>query len=503
MEENQDAIKITYAKNLSKINFNSTINVNIDSNVNIKTILDIDSFVYDKKVESGNGKAVVSGKLGVKVLYIDTDNITNTVTDSQSFSENIIDSSITSDSIINLCNISIINNILSQDSTLKINCEISFSPVIYLNIGIANKASSFENLVTKKSEINTSTISGKVNTSFEYTTNFETRDNISKILCYNAHFAPISTSANDGSAIIEGKLFSKLIFEAQDGESNKIKELTDIFNVKTEINLPFVERDSILDLSSEINKSLTNINTEFEEGNSIVTVIHNIEVCGVAIKNISIDVVDDMYSTENEIELTTSKRDYNKNLQTELITDSINGEITLSNKEPAIDEIVSNFNINSEITNSYIKDNYLILEGIISSHLIYIDENKEYAQKHLELPFVINTKIELNALDCLHSQINVIDCKTKVKRGTIIELEYDISVCLNIYQKENREIIDNFTLGKPLDFSSYDYQIFLAKPNESLWELCKRIKISPNEIGKYNKDLPLILNGGEKVIIKR
>ena len=107
MEENQDAIKITYAKNLSKVNFNSTINVNIDSNVNIKTILDIDSYIYDKKVESGNGKAVVSGKLGVKVLYIDTDNITNTITDSQSFSENIADSSITSDCIINLDNVSI------------------------------------------------------------------------------------------------------------------------------------------------------------------------------------------------------------------------------------------------------------------------------------------------------------------------------------------------------------------------------------------------------------
>ncbi len=503
MEENQDAIKITYAKNLSKVNFNSTINVNIDSNVNIKTILDIDSYIYDKKVESGNGKAVVSGKLGVKVLYIDTDNITNTITDSQSFSENIADSSITSDCIINLDNVSILNNVLSSDSQLKINCEVSFSPMIYLNIGIANKSSSFDNLITKKSEISTSTISGKVNTSFEYTTNFETRDNITKILCYNAYFAPSSTLASEGGAIVEGKLFSKLIYETQDGENSKIKELSDIFNIKTDVNLPFVEQDSTLDLSFEVNKSLTNLSTDFEEGNSIVTITHNIDVCGVAIKSISIDVVDDLYSTENEVELTTTRRDYNKNIQTKSISDNINGEISLTNKEPAIDEIVSNCNINAEITNSYIKDGNLILEGIISSHLIYIDENKEYSHKHLELPFVLNTKIELDHIDCLHSQISVSDCKTKVKRGTIIELDYNVLVCLHIYQKDSREIIDNFTLGKALDFSSYDYQIFLAKPNESLWNLCKRIKISPEDISKYNKDLPLVLNGGEKVIIKR
>lgn len=503
MEENQDAIKITYAKNLSKINFNSTINVNIDSNVNIKTILDIDSFIYDKKVESGKGKAVISGKLGVKVLYIDTDNITNTITDSQTFSENIVDSSITNDCIINLTNASIVNNVLSHDGPLKINCEISLSPVVYLNIGIANKASSFDNMVLKKSEINTSTISGKVDTSFEYTTNFETRDNISKILCYNAYFCPISTSATDGGAIVEGKLYSKLIYETNDGENIKIKELNDIFNVKTEINLPFVERDCMLDLTFEINKSMTNINTDFEEGNSIVTITHTIQLCGVSIKNISIDVVDDMYSTENEIELSTTKRDYNKNVQTELITDNISGEITLNSNEPAIDEIISNCNINAEITNNYLKDGYLILEGIISSHLIYIDENKEYVQKHLELPFVINTNIELDGLDCLHSQIDIVDCKTKVKRGTIIELDYAVQICLHIYQKDSRDIIDNFTLGKPLDFSNFDFQIFLAKPNESLWELCKRIRIAPEEISKYNKDLPLVMEGGEKVIIKR
>ena len=49
----------------------------------------------------------------------------------------------------------------------------------------------------------------------------------------------------------------------------------------------------------------------------------------------------------------------------------------------------------------------------------------------------------------------------------------------------------------------YDYQIFIAKQGETMWDLCKRIKISPENISQYNKDLPLVMNGGEKVIIKR
>jgi len=58
-------------------------------------------------------------------------------------------------------------------------------------------------------------------------------------------------------------------------------------------------------------------------------------------------------------------------------------------------------------------------------------------------------------------------------------------------------------MGKPLNFGDYDFQIFIAKQGETLWELCKRIKIAPNEINKLNKDLPLIMEGGEKVIIRR
>jgi len=165
--------------------------------------------------------------------------------------------------------------------------------------------------------------------------------------------------------------------------------------------------------------------------------------------------------------------------------------------------ILANLNITPEITNTYIKDNQIFVEGIIGSNLTYIDENKEYKSKQLEVPFVINTKIETSTLGCVHSTISIVDTKLKIKRGTIIEIDYSLFVNLSVYEKETHEIIDGFTIGKPLDFSKYDFQIFIAKQGESMWDLCKRIKISPNEIHKHYKNLPMIMEGGEKIIIKR
>ena len=503
MEENLDTIKITYAKNLNKLNFSSLISVPINSNVNVKTILNVDSYIFDEKVECGNGKAIITGKLGVKVLYIDTDNISNIVNDSQSFSETFVDESITSDCFINISNASVVGNVLSSDKTLKINCDVNISPTLYLNLALNTSNSSFENMIVKKNEISTNTIACNVDTSFEYATNIETKDNVTKILCYDAYFTPSSLTSYDEYAVVEGKLYSKLLYESASDDESVIKEICDTFNLKSEINIPNITKDCLTDFNFSIDKSKENISTEIEDGNNIITISHNIKVNGVCIKSISIDLIDDMYSVDNEIEISTSKRDYTKNMQTEFVTDNISGEITLDDNETAIDDIISNININAEITNHYLKDNNLYQEGIISSHIIYIDENKEIKHKPIDLPFVINTKIKIDQLDCIHSCINILDNKIKVKRGTVIELDYSVSIMINIYQKDSKEIIDNMVIGKPLDYSTVDYQIFIAKPNESVWDLCKRIKISPDDISKYNKNLPLIMEGGEKIVIKR
>lgn len=503
MEENARAIKIAFTKNLNKLNFNTTINIPIDSNVNIKTILDVNSYLFDQKVECGNGKAVVSGKIGMKVLYIDTDNITNTITDQQSFNETFLDSTITSDSYLNICNSTIVNHILSSDSNLKINCDINISPILYLNLGLNNNVSSNELLISKKNEVKTNTISNFVDSKFDYTTNLETKNNISKILCSNSYFSAEKVTAYDGYAVVEGKIINSVVYETQNNDETLINEIKETSNLKCDVEINGLNKDDILDVSFCLDKSHESISTEIEEENNIITLKHEIKVCGVALKNISIEVTDDIFSTDNEIETTLTQREYTKTVCSHSVSEIISNELSLQDDETAIEEVIANLNFVPEITNTYLKDETIFVEGVISSNLAYIDENKEYKQKQVEIPFSINTKINATSLGCVHNDIFIIDNRTKIKRGTIIELEYSVFINLTLYEKESHEMVDSFTIGKPLDFSKYDFQIFLAKPNETLWELCKRIKISPDDIHKYNRDLPLIMEGGEKVIIKR
>lgn len=502
MEEKLNNVKIAYTKNLSKQMFNTVLSVPIDNNVNVKTILNISTYLFDEKAECGNGKAIISGRMGVKVLYIDTDNQTNTISTNQPFSETILDSTITADCYINIADRTILNSILSTDGVLKINCEISFNPIAYMNLGLENNSSLFDNLICKKNEIQAKTISNIIKKEWVHTAIFETKDSISKVLSHNAYFTVTKVSSNDGYAIIEGKILSHLVYETS-GEETKIKELQDSFNIKTDLEIENLSKDGLLDLSFVVDQSKEDLSTEFEDDNSIITIKNTICVNGVELKNISLELIDDAYSTENEIELTHSSRDYLNAIQHFEVNENIFGEITLNGDEPAIDEIISNLNISPEITNSYMKDGELVLEGVVTSCLVLIDENREYRQKETTTPFSINSKIKMDELACIHSSANVLDCKVKIRRGTIIELEYSLEMSVCTFSKETTNMVGNVTLGKSLDFSNYDYQIFLAKPGETLWELCKRTKTNRDALLNSNKNLPLVMNGGEKIIVKR
>lgn len=503
MEKENDALNIAYVKNLSKQTFSSTINLQVDSKANIKTILNVSSYVFDEKVETASGKAVVNGKIGIKVLYIDTDNITNTLTETQPFSENLLDNAITSDCFITLNNISSLCEVEAGENNHKVKCNVTYTPALYVNLAFKTTNEDSPALVTKKSSLNTNIISNKIHTSFNYSTTLETRDEISKILFTDSAFYSTNVLAQDGYAVVEGKLYSKIVYELIENEEVKIKELSDIFTLKTDVEIENLSQGMILDLMFNIDRSKEEISTELEDGNSIVTINNNIKVHGVALKEIELDIVEDLFCVKNELSISKSSREFiceNKNIS---ISEDVFGEISLNKDEIAIDEIIGNSNVCTEITNTYIKNNFIFFEGIINSTFIYIDEEKEFKSKQLELPFVINTKIEAdnvptNLIDAIASTT-----KVKVRRGTIIELEYKLDANIYLFNTNSKEVVDNITFGSPLDFSKYDYQIYITKPNETIWDLCKRVKCYPEDLNKCNKNLPLTFTGNEKIIIKR
>ena len=501
MQDNEN-LKISFIKNMNKINFNSTISIPIDSNANIKSVLNIDSNLTDCRAECGLGRAIITGKIGVKVVYVDTDNFTNTISTTQSFSETYLDNSISADCYLNIFKHSIENNILSANGTLKISCNVTISPIAYLNLRFNNNLNLSENTITKTKQTQVYTISNLIDTQFENSNVIEVEKDVSKILSIQSYAMLENAIPNNNSLTLEGKIICSMLYETQNNDETCHKFTSETFRFKTDIDQPNLTETDILDLSMLVDKCAETFSTETDNNSTIVTIKNRILVKGVSLGKIDLNICDDLFCTNYEIETSRAKREATILSENFKLTETILNEISIPASEPAIESIIANLSITPEITNTYIKNNTMFLEGVVSSNLVYIDENKEIKSKLIESPFVVNSKIEKDSLDGVNTSITIIDSKTKVKRGTIIEMEYTMFISITIHTKDTIETIDNFKLGKPIT-NNFDYQIFIAKPNETIWDLSKRIKISPDNLLSTNKSLPEIMSGGERIIIKR
>ncbi|MBQ2691752.1 MAG: DUF3794 domain-containing protein [Clostridia bacterium] len=110
------------------------MNIAIDQNVHIKNIINVQSYIYDCELSAITGKCNIKGKLGVKIVYLDVDNVYNTLTDETSFLESISDESITNDCKIFMNNENVSCNIDYDSTYLKLNFNVNAK--LYSNIDI-------------------------------------------------------------------------------------------------------------------------------------------------------------------------------------------------------------------------------------------------------------------------------------------------------------------------------------------------------------------------------
>ena len=105
------------------LNIKSQLNINIDSNTNVKQILNIETCLIEAQVEPMANKALVKGMLGLKVVYIDMDNMFNTVSDTVNFSETLNSELISTNSKININNSHFIADGDADSKMIRVNID--------------------------------------------------------------------------------------------------------------------------------------------------------------------------------------------------------------------------------------------------------------------------------------------------------------------------------------------------------------------------------------------
>ncbi len=504
MEENKnEKFSLCNVVELPKWNFRTNFNLPIDNNAKVKKVLNVHSYLYDIKTTATSGKADITGCVGVKVLYVDVDGVFNTLSDKSTFSESITDTAITSDCRVVVNNIQSSNIVDYDEKYLKITCEFTGNAYCNMNLGLCTIQDDIEGVITKKTTIGAMTNVQMVDTTTSIDLDVNIQDQVAKILLCENKLSVSDVVAMDGYALISGNVVTNMFYEV-DSEEVQVKFKSETVPFKTEIEIGLCDKTCAIDIESLLDPNRSTTTTEIGTDGAKIKMTVCAQVTGFVYKEVNIEVCDDIYSVDNEIITSSANRTLYHKLPITCIKTDVNGEVEITSDETNIDEVLGIMGTSASITQYHISDGELIIEGLLGATVLYKDEASDIASIYTEIPFIIKQAVDSDsAVEYGHFAIVPLSARAKIKRGSIIDLDYEIAVCGHIYVKENREILENIKFGKAYDYGDIAFQIYVIKPNEDMWSLCKRIKTSPTELLKTNKDLTEPLKAGDKVVIYR
>ncbi|MBQ7880502.1 MAG: DUF3794 domain-containing protein [Clostridia bacterium] len=502
MEEN-NGIKVAHVINLPTLNIKSQLNMNIDSNTHIKQVLNIETCLIDSQIEPLFNKAIVKGSVGIKVVYIDTDNMYNSLSDSVNFSETINSENITADCEISVNNSQFIAEFDNDDKMLRVNIEGSLDCLCSLNAGLNTFNQSNDNLITKKSVLQACTCIQKISKTTNYDFDFRLGSKISKMLSCDSKVIVDDAKCYDGYILLNGQIFNTIMYETDNDDNHSIKICTNSTPFKCEVEASSCDNECVADISAYINLNSTQITPDISDNDTHFNFEYCIVVSGYVYKTINMDVIDDLYSLDNEVEIIRNNYDVCKKMPCFKSNENIDAEITLAD-ELNVDEILGMINTSASVTQYSVRDNLIVVEGVISGNLLYFDENREIKHLPTQIPYSVNIKQELNDEICaLHLSAVPSSCKCKIKRGNTLMVDYEFCITGSAYIKNKIELIDNVKYGKAINYGDIAFQIYIAHSNESCWDLCKRLHITQDKLIMFNKENPATYSGGEKVIVYR
>jgi len=498
-QHNHNYAQIT---NLPTLNIKSQLTLNIDSNTHIKQVLNSEACLIDAQVEPMQHKALVKGVIGVKVVYIDSDNMFNSLSESFNFSETISGENINTESLISISNNQILSTFENDEKTINVSIDGFLEFICNYNINLNVFYPNNSELISKKSTISTYSCVQKLNKSVDYNFDFKLNSKINKILSYDSKVVIEDVKCYDGYLLVNGQIINTIIYEINT-DIDGVKCYNNSTPFKCEVEASNCDNECMADISAYINLNNTQISTDINDNDTAFNIEYCIIINGGVYKNNTIDIVEDIYSTTNFIDVINNEYTIYKKTPYVKLTENVDAEITL-NDELNVDEIIGMVNTRATTTQHIIKNDNVVVEGVISGNLLYLDDNRQIKHLDTQVPFSIVIKQELQNEICgINLSLIPTSCKCKIKRGNVLMIDYELNINGNIYTQHQVQLIDSVKYGKNLDYGDIAFQIYIAHANESVWDLCKRLHISQQQLIESNPEIPSTYLGGEKIIIYR
>jgi len=441
------------------------------------------------------GEARYSGNIHFRVLFLDTGGVTHSLETITEFSDKI-----TSDAISN-SKPDIFSKILDTEIISISHDEIKLAAVLEvdlfdnINSRLKYLSDVGEDIFIREDTVSVFKLAATANETVVLSN--EIKATGTRILQAESRVFILKVQGGDGNISIEGEIVSNILTEHE----NDIIPHRAITNFSQEIAAEGCILNSFVSANGVLTKAEVALLTDGED--SAVSLEFELMLSAAGYIEEEIKMATDAFSIMNELSITTSTFDVVKTKNMRSVFERVEGSITLNNEMPLAERVIAVASDRLNLANTYILDDKLVIEGTVTASIIYFSAETEGKNSaDIELPFSITTMEHMSG-DIVFSGGQVYEITAKLRRGNEIDIRAEVLVSVLSSDGENVRMISELEIGEDAVIPQSAISLHIARRDESLWDIAKAMRTTPELILLQNPGIELPLMGGERVMIYR
>ncbi len=224
-----------------------------------------------------------------------------------------------------------------------------------------------------------------------------------------------------------------------------------------------------------------------------------LKVCSYLTKRTS--VVKDVFMLDREVAVERNKFEYSQFDRTLIFDDKLTDTAKLSESRSAVREILSPVNACNNVARVWAESGKVFVEGLISSTVIYSDENGFNSVK-VEVPYSTSFNADVTGKETLKASGVVTEIVPKIKRDREIELAAKLNFKVESSTLHSLNVITNVTEGEIKPVNDSTVSVYVVSEGDTVWDVAKAFSASPDKIMSQN-NLTQPLTAGQRIVYFR
>ena len=462
-----------------------------DIKPDIVNIINSNGNVYIYKKEVTTSRIRVDGNLDAHIIYLADNGETRSIQTTLNFIETIEDSSITEEMFFDYD-----LNIQKIETKILNERKISIVAVVELN-GIFKRIDEVEILedideitdVEKLEEnIKIKNLIGinSAKTTLKESIRVDANDEIAEILKTNINIINSETKISYNKILAKAEASIEIMYLTED---DRINTINSIFPVMSFIDLENIKEENECKVKYKIKNMLFTQNSKEQNG---ILVQIEFEVQCEVVENKEIKVIQDIYGLKNDVEC-------KENLVKVNICEENNNDVLNIEEKVFIEDINKVIDIDCfpKILDRKNLNNITNYEGEIHINILYeVDNRRGLCSKEIKVPFTFKKeKAERIKLNITKKEFSL--------SNENINLFLEMEIIEIMSQNKEVKLIEEINIEEKKEEETYSMIVYFVKPEDTLWNIGKKFKVSIGNICKYNNIENSKIIPGNKLYIVR